>query len=116
MKPAETIQKLLLSTPSHFTAEYEGSDFILTHAWPGYASSNPLARFRGSPLARQFLVLTFRTESLKKSPGVVVPNYEPTGDFVAAMMAVLFGKRFDTHGALEMTGAFPRCEADYCAD
>jgi hypothetical protein len=38
--------------------------------------------------------------------GLVVPNYEPTGEIICAMMGLLFGKRFDPHGAFEMTGSF----------
>jgi|SRR5579884_3883757 len=106
IRPAETIQKLLLSTPTNFTGEYESDDFRVSLAWPGYANRSRQARFQNSPLGREFLVISFTTEPTEKRPGIVIPNYEPTGEFVAAMMAVLFGKRFDSHGALEMTGHF----------
>lgn len=106
IRPAETVQKLLLSTPTNFTGEYESADFRVSLAWPGYANRSRQARFQNSPLGREFLVISFATQPTEKRAGVVIPNYEPTGEFIAAMMAVLFGKRFDSHGALEMSGHF----------
>ncbi|WP_205480526.1 HEPN domain-containing protein [Sphingomonas arenae] len=106
IRPIDTVQKLLLSAPTTFVGEYEAQDFRLSHAWPGYANGNTHGRFVDSPLSRDFIVLAFKTQPLTPAAGVVIPNYEPTGEYVAALMAVLFGKRFDTHGALEMTGHF----------
>lgn len=87
LKPSETVHKLLLSTPCRFTGEHAGTDFVVTHAWPGYANGSRLARFDGSSLSRQFLVVAFRTGPLEKAPGVVIPNYEPTGEFGVRLRA-----------------------------
>ncbi|SMD06162.1 HEPN domain-containing protein [Novosphingobium sp. B1] len=101
LRPRETVQKLLLSSPARFIAEYETDDVVLTHAW-----SDRERHDSHSSLFRSHFVLSFTTEAQSKAAGVVVPNYSPTGDFMCALMAVLFGKRFDHHGAIEMTGSF----------
>lgn len=101
LRPSETLHRLLLSSPARFVAEYEADGFALAHAWD-------LERFRDerSPLMRTFLMLSFTTGDLVKAPGVSVPDYSPTGQLVCALLAVLFGKRFDHHGPVEMTGRF----------
>lgn len=101
LRPPETVQKLLLSSPAHFIAEFETDDFVLTHAW----DFNRMHDER-SPLHRTYFILSFTTASIEQAPGVVIPDYSPTGDVMCALMAVLFGKRFDHHGAVEMTGHF----------
>lgn len=106
LKPSETVQKLLLSTTSHFVGEYETEGLLLTHAWPRMHGRMGFLRWEPSPISRGAFVLTFKTEAYTKKAGVVVPNYEPTGDFVCALLSVLFGKRFDSHGPLEMSGMF----------
>jgi hypothetical protein len=59
-----------------------------------------------SPISRSAFVLVFATEPYEKKAGVAVPNYEPTGDFVCSLLGLLYGKRFDAHGSLEMSGMF----------
>jgi hypothetical protein len=102
LRPPETVQKLLLSSPAHFIAEFETDDFVLTHAWDFEHRSHD----ERSLLYRTYFILSFATAPIGKAPGVVIPDYSPTGDVMCAFMAVLFGKRFDHHGAVEMTGHF----------
>lgn len=102
LRPPENVHKLLFSSPAHFIAEFESANFVLTHAW----ESSTRFRHESSPLHRNFFMLSFETETVEKAPGVVVPDYSPTGELMCAFMAVLFGKRFDHHGAVEMTGSY----------
>lgn len=102
LRPTETVQKLLLSTPAHFIAEFETDNFMLTHAW----DFDRRAHNDRSLLYRNYFILSFNTEQVEKAVGSVIPDYSPTGDLMCGLMAVLFGKRFDHHGAVEMTGHF----------
>ncbi|RYG87732.1 MAG: hypothetical protein EON59_06580 [Alphaproteobacteria bacterium] len=102
LRPAETVQKLLLSSPARYIAEYEEEDFVLTHAWGRAGARHDEA----SPLYRTYFMLSFATPALDKRAGVMIPNFSPTGDRFCALLAVLFGKRFDHHGAVEMSGSF----------
>ncbi|MBC7985112.1 MAG: hypothetical protein H7X93_00345 [Sphingomonadaceae bacterium] len=107
LKAREDIQKILLSTPTRFTGEFLSPDVIVTHAWPPlYTGRQDWLRHQGSPLGRTALVLSFRTPPPTKAPGVIVPNYEAAGELVASVLSLLFGKRFDSHGPLEMSGHF----------
>lgn len=101
LRPPDTVQKLLFSTPARLIAEFEADGVILTHAW-----AFKRAHDEHSPLHRTFLAMAFTTPPLVKAAGVEIPDYSPTGDLMCALMAVLFGKRFDNHGAVEMTGHF----------
>lgn len=105
--PSDEVQKILLSTPARFTGEFRHEDLVLTHAWPPlFRGRRDWLRHQESPIGRTAFVLSFRTKPVRKAPGVVVPNYEIAGDFVASALSVLFGKRFDAHGPLEMSGHF----------
>jgi Apea-like HEPN len=106
MKPDDTLQKILFSTTSRFVGEFESDGILITHAWPSF--SNRLAHYRmdETPISRSAYILAFRTARYERKPGVPEPDYEPFGDLVAALASVLYGKRFDTHGSLEMSGRF----------
>lgn len=107
LMPSDEIQKILLSTPARFTDEFRHPDLLLMHAWPPlYRGRRDWMRHQNSPIGRTAMILVFRTEPARKAPGVVVPNYENAGDYVAAALSVLFGKRFDAHGPIEMSGRF----------
>lgn len=59
-----------------------------------------------SPISRCGFVLVFRTPQLDKEPGIVIPDYSPTGERICAYMSVLYGKKFDCHGLVEGTGLY----------
>lgn len=104
LRPDETIQKSLLSTTSRLTGEYEVENVLLTHAWVEHGGIHRLARITEGPASRSGFILTFRTDSYEKLPGVIVPNYSYVGDHFAALLSVFYGKRFDNHGLLENSG------------
>lgn len=108
LRPDQSIQKLLLSTPAHFTGEFDTPDLLITHAWPPLHTGRPRwPGGKGDSLNRTAIILTFRTPPPPgPAPGIVVPNYENAGEIVASALSVLFGKRFDSHGPLEMSGSF----------
>lgn len=108
LRPDQSIQKLLLSTPAHFTGEFDTPDLLITQAWPPLHTGRPRwPGGKGDSLNRTAIILVFRTPPPPgPAPGVVVPNYENAGEIVASALSVLFGKRFDSHGPLEMSGSF----------
>lgn len=108
LRPNDSIQKLLLSTPAHFVGEFDTPDLLLTHAWPPLYSGRPQWFGQdGDPLNRTAIVLAFWTPPPEEpAPGVVIPNYENAGEVVASALSVLFGKKFENHGPFEMSGSF----------
>jgi hypothetical protein len=106
LRPDETIQKALLSTPSRFVGEFEAEGILLTHAWPGFHDRSASIRWQEGPASRSAYIFAFRTEVAEKSQGKKLPDYSPTGDIIAAYLSVLFGKRFDSHGLIEGTGHY----------
>ena len=106
LRPNETIQKMLISTPSRLVGVFDSGSIAIRHAWPNMGS--PAAHFSMAegPISKCGLVLAFETAPLEKKAGVVIPNYSPTGDRVCAYLSMLFGKRFDCHGLLEGSGFY----------
>lgn len=106
LRPKETVQKILVSTTSRMTGEYENQGILIAHAWPHFESSSVEMRLTETHMSRSGYVIAFETPPIEKQPGVQLPNYSPTGETLAAYMAVLFGKRFDCHGLLEGSGFY----------
>jgi len=106
--PREDVHKLLLSTPAHFVGEFRSPHLVVTHAWPPmHGGGRNWLRYQGSAIGRTAVTIAFRTAPPEeRKPGVVVPNYEPFGETMAAVLSLLYGKRFDTHGPTEMSGRF----------
>lgn len=105
LRPADTVQKLLISTTSHFVGVFEGDGVMLALAWPGYARQS-MIRWQEGPLSRNAFVFAFETEPIQRLPGTLIPDHSPFGDVICSYLAVLYGKRFDSHGALENQGSF----------
>lgn len=106
LRPDETVQKALLSTPSRFVGEYETDEVLLTHAWHSFNDLLAPIRWAEGPASRSAYILAFRTKSVDKSPGNPLPDYSPTGEEIASYLSVLFGKRFDFHGLIEGIGYY----------
>ena len=105
LKPDKTVQKILISTTSRMTGEYESEGLVITHAWPSVYDSSATARMLETPLSRSGLMITFEIPS-EERPSIIVPNYTPTGENICAYLSVLFGKRFDCHGLVEANGSY----------
>ena len=105
LKPDKAVQKILISTTSSMTGEYESEGLVITHAWPSVYDLSATARMLETPLSRSGLMITFEIPSEEK-PSIIVPNYTPTGENICAYLSVLFGKRFDCHGLVEANGSY----------
>ena len=106
LRPRETVQKVLISTTSKMTGEYENDGILITHAWPQFGNRSTGMRLSETHMSRSSYVIAFETESFAKDLGSVLPNYSPAGRILAAYLSVLFGKRFDSHGLLEGSGFY----------
>jgi len=106
LRPQETIQKALISTTSRFVGEYENQGVLLAHAWPDFYDRSAIVRWSKGPASRSALVFAFETAAVDKKPGSVMPEYSPMGELICSYLAVLFGKRFDSHGLIEGSGLF----------
>lgn len=105
LRPDETVQKFLISSPTRFVGEFEDDDLLVTHAWPSNRRDFN-ARLEEGPASRSAYVVCFRTAPYEKRPGVPVPDYSASGPIICACLSVLFGKRFDFHGLIEGSGFF----------
>lgn len=112
LRPKDTVQKILLSSPARFVAEFDTEEVYFTLSW----NSGRPPQTDNSPLLRTFFVLSFKTVEIEKLPGTVIPDYTFAGDYMSALVSVLFGKRFDSHGAIEMNGNFFVPNLDRAAD
>lgn len=108
LRPDDSIQKLLLSTPAHFVGEFDTPNMLITHAWPPlYTGRRQWFGQGGDSLSRTAIILAFRTPPPQEpAPGVIIPNYENAGEIAASALSVLFGKKFENHGPFEMSGSF----------
>ena len=105
LRPSETKQKALISTTSRLVGEYERSGALITHVWPSFSKQLPQERMFEGPASRSAYIFVFKTESKDKET-VIIPDYSPMGELICSYLAVLFGKRFDSHGLLESNGFF----------
>ena len=106
LRPAENVQKLLISTTSRFVDIFKQDGFLVAHASPGFRDRTAWMRMSEGPLSRSAYVVSFATSPMEKKPGLIIPTYDGTGELVCAYFSLLFGKRFDFHGALESSGFF----------
>lgn len=105
LRPQETIQKALISTTSRLVGEYEKNGVLLTHAWPDFYDRSASVRWSEGPASRSAFIFAFETEPVENKSGPL-HDYSPMGGLICAYLAVLFGKRFDSHGLVEGSGFF----------
>lgn len=106
LDPRGDVQRILLSTTSRPFGAYETSDVRIDHAWPGPLADGAHHRWQEGATSRSAYVLSFIAPSWEQRAGVVMPEYSGAGDFAASTLSVLFGKRVESHGALENCGMF----------
>ena len=106
LHPDDTIQKVLISTTSYFKGEFESENLLISHSWAHPGGYRSKLQYAPGPLSRSHFVVVFRTAQIEPAPGVVVPYYGSAGETLSSLLAVYFGKRFDSHGSLENVGLF----------
>lgn len=104
LAPHPQVQKFLISTPAAMTDHFQSPGLIVREAHTGLRQ-RATHQQRVGPGGRTALVLSFRTPA-EDHDGLIIPDYDHTGDMVCGYLAVLYGKRFDNHGAIESSGFF----------
>lgn len=77
----------------------------LSHAWPSFSDRGAVSRIGQQGVSRQMFMLAFKTPE-SDHDGIVIPQYDHFGDIVCALLSVMYGKRFDNHGAIESSGFY----------
>jgi len=112
LKPKKNVQKILLSSPAHFTSTFE-TDHILLH--PIIHDDLGKIKYidRGpNPFNRFFFILVFKNPGDEhKNPAL--QNYYFMGDYICQILGFFFGKRFDNLGAYEMAGIYKVPNIDF---
>lgn len=106
LRPNDSVQKLLFSTTSKLNGEYESENFLITHAWNYPSPNSSRNREQEGPASRNAYVASFRTESWREKNDLVIPDYSGAGELICSFLAVLYGKRFDSHGLTEGSGFY----------
>lgn len=105
LRPQENVQKVLISSTARFEGEYENDGILLTHAWPDFQRQSSISRtFEGSS-SRNAFIFAFETRPIEDKSDLCI-GYSQFVNDICAYLAVLFGKRFDCHGAIEENGYF----------
>jgi len=104
LRPEENVQRGLISTTSRLLGEYQGDGLLLAHAW-GDHTDQSMSRWNQGPASRSAYALSFETPARDPKDNHL-PDYTPMVDVVCSYLAVLFGKRFDSHGLNESSGLF----------
>ncbi|ADB17417.1 conserved hypothetical protein [Pirellula staleyi DSM 6068] len=105
LRPQQDVHKSLISTTSRLVGEYETDCALLSHAWPDFRDRSAFIRREEGPASRSAFIFAFRTVVSEERMGPV-PNYNPVGEMICSYLAVLYGKRFDSHGQIEGSGYF----------
>lgn len=101
LKPDHTRQRFLISTTSRLVGEYDAADLNISGAWQFEA---PFERMLETPFSRSYFMVSTIVPEPKQGGLLVFPNL--TIDLLLISLSVLYGKRFDYHGAVEMHGLF----------
>jgi len=104
LRPDECVQRGLVSTTSRLLGEYETDGWLFTHAW-GDHSDQAWSRWSEGPASRSGYVVAFQTPAPDPESNMR-PEYNGAIEIICSFMAVLYGKRFDSHGLIESSGLF----------
>lgn len=104
LAPHRQVQKFLVSTPAPLSDEFASPGLLVREAHTGLRQ-RPGHQHRIGPDGRTALIVSFRTPAADHD-SFIIPDYDHVGDMVCAYLAVLYGKRFDNHGAIESSGFF----------
>jgi Apea-like HEPN len=104
--PSETVERLLISSTARFIGEYNSNGIVFTHVWPSFYDPAGGHRINAGPFSRNAFMLSFVVPEVPRLPGQVIPRYEIAGENVCSLLSLLYGKRFDAHGAVQHHGGF----------
>lgn len=105
LKPEKQVQKLLISSTSRFVGEYESEKFLITHSWSPIKDLVSLQNgISENPYCRNYYMVVIKTEPTGEHEQI--PDYLHKSELFCIYLAIIFGKRFDSHGPVEWEGFF----------
>lgn len=105
LKPAPDVQKFLISASCHLGGRLDTPNLLIADAMPNLGNRAMHQRLRSAENARTVFTLVFRTNPDDQG-GVIIPQYGWVAEQVCGYLSLFFGKRFDSHGAIESSGQF----------
>jgi hypothetical protein len=105
LKPAPDVQKFLISASCHLTGRLDTPNLLIADAMPGLGNRATHQRLRSAENARTVFTLVFRTNPADQG-GFIIPQYDWVAEQVCGYLSLFYGKRFDSHGAIENSGLF----------
>lgn len=78
---------------------------LIADAAPGLGNRAIYQRLLSTENARSVFALVFRTDPSEQGK-LIIPQYDSTAEQMCAYLSLFYGKRFDTHGAIENSGLF----------
>ncbi|WP_165191712.1 HEPN domain-containing protein [Caulobacter soli] len=103
--PDRDVAKFLISSTCDLADRFQSPALTIAEALPGLRDRAGYQRRTAANGGRYAFTLAFRTAAADQG-GVIIPTYEHVADMMCTYLAVLYGKRFDNHGALEFSGLF----------
>ncbi|MDC0745333.1 HEPN domain-containing protein [Polyangium mundeleinium] len=103
------IHKGMICTPARFLGQYEDEQFLIAHAWPtDYVGMN--IRFgQKSAASKHYYIVAFKApaeESFAGGRRTAIPDYTPLLGEIVDLLAVFFGKQFNSCGMIESSGLY----------
>lgn len=102
LRPSIDIQKFVLSATCSFVGEFDNPDLLLTHAWEGFGHRPKRPRPTFGP---NTFMLVLRVDDAPKSK-ILIPSYRGEVEAFCAYVSLLYGKRFTSHGGVEVSGFY----------
>ena len=105
LKPAHDVQKFLISASCHLAGRLDTPNLLIADASPSLGNRATHQRLQSAENARTVFTLVFRTNPDDQG-GVIIPQYDWVAEQVCGYLSLFYGKRFDSHGAIENSGLF----------
>jgi hypothetical protein len=105
LKPARDVQKFLISASCHMAGRLDTPNLLIADAMPGLGNRATYQRLLSTENARTVFTLVFRTNPDDQA-GFIIPQYDWVAEQLCGILSLFYGKRFDSHGAIENSGLF----------
>lgn len=105
LKPDRDVAKFLISSTCSLDGRYDTPNLLIAEAMPSLGDRASHLRQRHATGAHYAFMLVFRTPAADQG-GFIIPQYDHVAEMMCGYLSVLYGKRFDHHGALENSGLF----------
>lgn len=102
---APDVQKFLVSASCNLAGRLDTPNFLIADAMPGLGNRGARQRLRSAENTRTVFTLVFRTNP-GDQVGFIIPQYDRVAEQICGYLSLFYGKRFDSHGAIENSKFF----------